>query len=335
MTLEFTAHTHEAQFHSPLEEFELVESPIEHRVDPLTGQESRIVEQVFPAPEEEPDIEEYVTRGEDEPCFFCPDMVEDATPMYPPFVEADRGSVGEATGFPNLFPYAEHSNVVALTEDHFRRMEEFEPAHFRDGFACALEFLHDVMAHDEPDYASINMNLLPSAGSSVVHPHMQTMADSHGTNEMRRIRECEQDFLAEHGESYWDALLAEERDGPRHVGTTGDVEWIAPFAPTHHWHVSAVTELTSLPDPHDSVLDDLAEGITNVLAYYAEQGLNAHNFALRLGDGEGSPMVLDIIGRTPFGEHYVSDAFFFTTIHGERVVDVAPETYAKELAEFF
>jgi len=46
-------------------------------------------------------------------------------------------------------------------------------------------------------------------------------------------------------------------------------------------------------------------------------------------------MVLDIIGRTPFGEHYVSDAFFFTTIHGERVVDVAPETYAKELAEFF
>lgn len=333
MSIEFTAHEETARFYSPMADFEEDEVEVELRTDPLTGDRTRVVEQVFPGAEERPDISTYVS--DDEGCFFCPDMVEDATPEYPDFVGVDRGSRGEAVSFPNLFPYGKHSNVVVLSEDHFVPNEEFTAAQLRDGLACALEYLQAVDDHESPAFASINMNLLPSSGSSVVHPHLQTVADDTGTNADRRRVDAEREFHDEHGRTYWEALLEEERDGPRYVGSTGNVEWLAPFAPTHHWHVAGVTDATGIPDPDGDLAADLAAGLENVLAYYGSLDLNAHNFSVHLNEGEASPVVVDVVARAPFDDHYVSDAFFLQTLHDERVVDVAPEEYAPEVAEFF
>ncbi|WIV67830.1 hypothetical protein [Natrialbaceae archaeon AArc-T1-2] len=334
MSIEFNRTVEEARFHNPLEDFAEDAVEIEHRVDPLTGEQTRIVPMVFPRPEDgQPDIAAFVGDGED--CFFCPGNVEEATPTYPDFVGFDRGSAGEATSFPNLFPYAKHSNVVALTEDHFRPIGEFDAETVADGLACALEYLHAVRDHEAVTFASVNMNILPSSGSSVVHPHLQTIADDHGSNEQRRTRRCEQAYHDDHGSSYWTDLRDRERDGPRHVGTTGDVEWIAPFAPTHQWHVTGITDVTGFPEPGDDVVDDLAAGIENVLSYYADLGLNAHNFALSLSDDPASRAVIDVVARTPFDDHYVTDAYFHQILHNERVVDAVPEAYADDVGEYF
>ena len=333
MTIEFTSTVEEARFYSPLEAFEADAVEIEHREDPLTGRRTRIVPDVFPMPEDEPAIDDFV--GDGEGCFFCPENVTEATPTYPDFVGLDRGSVGEAVSFPNLFPYAKGSNVVVLTEDHFRSIDEFTVDHFADGLACALEYVHAVRDHEEAAYASINMNILPSSGSSVVHPHLQTIVDDHGTAQLRRIARHERAYHDEHGRRYWEAYLEEERDGPRYVGSAGEVEWLAPFAPKHQWHVAGVTDVTGLPAPGDDVVADLAAGIVNVLSYYAELGLNSHNFALRLLEEPASTAVVDIVARPVFGEHYVNDAFFFTILHDEPIVDVAPETYAAEVSAHF
>ena len=118
MPVEFDKTVEEATFYSPMADFERDTQPVEYRTDPLTGQQSRVVVEWFPDPPEDPAVDDFV--GDGEGCFFCPETVTDATPEYPDFVGVDRGSVGEATSFPNLFPYAEHSNVVVLTEDHFR-----------------------------------------------------------------------------------------------------------------------------------------------------------------------------------------------------------------------
>lgn len=333
MSLEFREEIDTARFHSPLEDFEETEVDVQIREDPLTGQQTRIVPEVFPGGETRPDVSEFV--GDDEGCFFCPDMVGDATPTYPDFVGMERGETGEAVSFPNLFPYGKHSNVVVLTEDHFRPMEDFTTEQFADGLSAALEYLESVVAHDGSEFASINMNLLPSAGSSVVHPHLQTVADNHGTNRQRLLHRHERAYYEEQGESYWQALLEEERDGERYVGSTGEVSWLAPFAPTHHWHVTGITDVVGLPDPGSGVVTALADGITNVLSYYASLNLNAHNFSIRFTDDPASRAVIDVIARAPFDDHYVSDAFFFTTLHDERIVDVPPEEYAPELAEEF
>ena len=333
MGLEFTTQTDEAQFYSPMADFEEDAVEIELREDPLTGQQTRIVEQVFPQTEERPELPPSVTDADG--CFFCPEMVHDATPEYPDFVDADRGEVGESVSFPNLFPYAEHANVVVLTEEHFVQIEEFSADVLADGLANALEYVNAVADAHSPSFASINMNLLPSSGSSVVHPHMQAIVDDHGTNDARRRVAAEREFYDEHGRTYWETLLEAERDGPRYVGTTGDVEWLAPFAPRHHWHVAGVTDVTGIPEPDDELVTDLAAGLENVLGHYGSLGLNAHNFAIHLHEGEASPVTVDVVARAPLSDHYVTDAFFMHTLHDERLVDVAPEEYAPEVAEQF
>ena len=333
MSIEFTSTVETARFYNPLEEFAADAVEIEHRRDPLTGRRTRIVPDVFPMPEDEPAIDAFV--GDGEGCFFCPENVTEATPEYPEFVGVDRGSVGEAISFPNLFPYGKGSNVVVLTEDHFRSIDEFTAPILADGLACALEYVHAVRDHEAATYASINMNLLPSSGSSVAHPHLQTIVDDHGTEASTRIARHERAYYADHGRRYWEDLLEKERSGPRYVGSTGDVEWVAPFAPKHQWHVAGITDVTGTPEPDDDAVADLAAGVENVLAYYADLGLNAHNFALRLIDEPSSTPVVDVVARPVFGEHYVNDAYFMTVLHDEPTVDVAPETYAGEAAGYF
>lgn len=235
-----------------------------------TARHSRLVVDWFPEPPDDPAIDDYVR--DDGGCFFCPETVTDATPEYPDFVGTARGTRGEATSFPNFFPYGKHSNVVVLTEEHFRPINELSADRLTDGLTCALEYVSSVVVHDRSSFASINMNFLPSSGSSVVHPHLQAIVDDHGTNESRRRLTEKREYYDDHGRSFWVDLLDEDRDGPRYVGATGDVEWITPFAPLSQWHVSGVTDAMGIPDPNDKVVSGLASGIENILSFYADRG---------------------------------------------------------------
>ncbi|MGM0398756.1 MAG: hypothetical protein ACQEQY_07145 [Halobacteriota archaeon] len=333
MAIQFTSTRQEASFYSPLEDFEETTIPVEVREDPLTGSQTRIVPESFIV-EEDPDIESVVSDAEG--CFFCPDSVQDVTPEYPDFVGMDRGSVGEATSFPNLNPYGSHSNVVVLTEDHFVPIDEFEPGIFADGFEAAMAYVTAVFDADEDaTVASVNMNFLRSAGSSIVHPHIQTLVDDRGTNRQRRRLDAHRKYYEQNGSRYFDDLLDAEREGERYVGRTDAVEWYAPFAPQHHLNVRGVLE-TEPDQITDGSLDGLATGLTAVLQFYADEGLNSFNVAFQLVDDEPATRpVIDVVARSVFDQYYWSDATFFDTLHEESVVDVPPEEYASDVAEFF
>ena len=335
MDIEHQRTVQEATFYNPLEDFAETSIEVEVRTDPLTGRQSRIVPENFLTPEEEPDIESVVT--DDEGCFFCPGMVGEATPKYPDFVGMDRGSVGEATSFPNLNPYGAHSNVVVLTEDHYVPIDEFTADVFADGLEAALDYVTAVFEHeDSPQVGSVNMNFLRSAGSSIIHPHVQTLVDDRGTNAQRERIEGARAYFEETDSEYFGDLLDAEHGSDRHVGSTGEVEWLAPFAPRHHRHLLGVFPDRTMLEPGGTVVDDLAAGIENVLSYYADLGLNSFNFGLHLVEDEPAVRpVFDIVARSVFDQYYWSDATFFETIHDEGVVDVPPETYAGEAAAFF
>ncbi len=333
MTIEFTREVQRASFYSPLEEFAHVESEVEVREDPLTGRQSRIVPESFLTPESY-DIDEVV--GDSEGCFFCPDSVREVTPKYADFVGEERGSAGEATSFPNLNPYGAYSNVVALTEDHYRPIDEFTPAIFEDGIRLALRYVESVRDHDaDAEYASVNMNFLRPAGSSIIHPHLQTLVDDRATNHQRTLLEASREYHEESGESYWAALRETELDGERHVADTGDVRWLAPFAPKHHRHLVGVAGESGFPDSESDLPADLGTGLASVLKGYGAAGLNSFNVACYLADDPAMPPVLDVVARSVFDEYYWSDSPFFTVLHDEGVVDVAPETYAAEAREQF
>jgi galactose-1-phosphate uridylyltransferase len=336
MSIEHDREFQHATLHSPLEDFERVDVEVEVREDPLTDAQSRIVPESFLTPEEDPDIESVVT--DDEGCFFCPEMVGEATPTYTGPVDYDRGERGTATSFPNLNPYGAHSNVVVLTDDHFRPLDELGADTLRDGLALAVDYVGAVFdASDAASHASVNMNFLRPAGSSIIHPHMQTLVDDRGTNRQRRLVAAARDYHDLEGSDFWSALLAAESGGDRYIGSTGSVEWLAPFAPAHHYHVrGVVTDESAVLDPDGPVIADLAAGLDNVLAAYAGEGLNSFNFALSIVPGEDAMVpAIDVVARSVFGEYYWSDSPFFTVLHDEATVDVAPEAYAATVADAF
>jgi galactose-1-phosphate uridylyltransferase len=334
MAIEFERSVQTATFYSPLADFESVDVGVEVREDPLTGRRARIVNESFLL-EEAPDIEAVVE--DDEGCFFCPGSVEEVTPRYEDWLDMDRGHVGEATSFPNLNPYGAYSNVVALTEAHYKPLGEFEVSDFRDGFTAALEYVNAVLGHvDDAHYASVNMNFLRSAGSSIIHPHLQTLVDDFGTNRQTELADASRDYRAEHDASYWDDLRETERGGERWIGSTGSVDWLAPFAPTHHRHVLGVAGDPGVLGPEDDVIEALAEGVVNTLQYYADAGLNAFNFAVHLpADEPAMPPVIELVGRAVFDAYYWSDSPFFTVLHHEGVVDEGPEDVAADASGYF
>ncbi|MFB6113822.1 MAG: hypothetical protein ABEJ58_06935 [Halodesulfurarchaeum sp.] len=335
MDIEFDQSTQTATFYSPLEDFEETTVDVTIRTDPLTGEQSRIVPESFVLPDSEPDIEEVIAN--DEGCFFCPDMVEDATPMYPDFVGVDRGHEGEATSFPNLNPYGSHSNVVVLTDAHYVPLGDFTEDIFQDGFRAAIDYLTAVFEHDpEATIGSINMNYLRPAGSSIVHPHLQTVVDDRGTNAQRRRLSEARTYDAESDGDFFGDLAATEEQSPRFIGRTDAVEWIAPFAPRHHRHVLGIGKTVDVPDADSEMIDGIASGVQNVLSYYDDVGLNSFNLAVHLVQDEPAMRpIVDVVARSVFDRYYWSDATFFETIHREAIVDVSPETYASEAAEFF
>lgn len=331
--MEFVSHTQESEFHSPLADFDLVTEEIEVREDPLTDRTARIVGGSFLLPDEY-DIDAVVSN--DEGCFFCPDMVEDATPTYGDWLGTDRSTRGEAISFPNLNPYGRHSNVVVVTEDHFQPMETFTTTQLADALALALEFVHAVRDHeDETMHASVSMNFLRSAGSSLVHPHMQPIVDERGTNEYRRLLAASREYHRDNDAVYWQDLVASERDGERWIGSTTGVDWLAAFAPTHFRHVLGVLEEPATPDPDSDVVEGIADGLRRVLESYADVGLNAFNMALHLPEDEAMPPVMNVVARSVFDEYYWSDATFATVLHDQAVVETPPEEYAALARELF
>jgi UDPglucose--hexose-1-phosphate uridylyltransferase len=331
--MEFGSYSQSATFHSPMADFEAVTETVEVREDPLTGRTARIVDGAFMAPD---DYDIDLVVSDDDGCFFCPENVETATPTYPDWMDVDRGSHGEATSFPNLNPYGSYSNVVALTETHFQPMEAFTATQFADGLTAALEYVDAVFDHDEDvSHASVNMNFLRSAGSSLVHPHLQTVVDDRGTNQQRELLTASRRYRDAEGSSYWADLVDAERGGDRWIGTAGPVDWLAAFAPKHHRHVLAVAQGTTRSKLDRDAVEGFADGLTNVLAAYADAGLNAFNFAFHVVDDSAFPPVMSVVARSVFDEYYWSDSPFFTVLHDEGVVDTPPETYAADVrAEF-
>lgn len=70
-----------------------------------------------------------------------------------------------------------------------------------------------------------------------------------------------------------------------------------------------IVDTPGIPAPDADVVGDLAAGITRVLTYYAEEGLNSFNLMLSLlQDAPGHQPVVHLVSRSVFDTYYVSDS---------------------------
>ena len=93
-------------------------------------------------------------------------------------------------------------------------------------------------------YASINWNFLPSAGASLVHPHMQGLSDSCPSKIVDCYLSASEKYRREQGRNYWDAVAEEEKSSNWYLFGE-EMLWFAHAVPVGEREVKGIT-----PDIH-------------------------------------------------------------------------------------
>jgi galactose-1-phosphate uridylyltransferase len=321
-----------------------VEQVIEQRIDPLLG----TVASLNAAMGEKAlaflgstdlellrDLEEKSRVG----CPFC-GAAERGT-RYPPEIAAEgQLRVGQALAMPNLFSKCAFDSVVVLDPAlHVLSPSRISPRALEDGVRAASELVRRARAHDPSLVHHVaGMNFLHPGGSSVPHPHFQVHVRSVPYSGLAQVLRRSAEYEARTGRGFFAALLEKERAlGARWIGTTGEVAWVAAFAPAHQKEIWGILPGTaSLADLSDEGARAFAEGISRVISSYEEAGTHPFTFAFlsspAASAAPGFALHVRLCSRPALKPLYVnSDGWFGPLFAGDDAHLEAPEAYAARL----
>lgn len=340
MTIRFEKHFRATKFLDPAQDFEPNERMTEIRVDPLTGQTARVLHfpiRLLP----KPDLGDLVERSLQFGCPFCPQMIENVTPKFPPeLTENERIRRGSAVLFANMFPYDTYSAVAIFSEDHFKPLDDFSPELLRDGFLACAEYLAAAKTA-EPEaarYCAINWNYMPLAGGTIIHPHLQIIAGENPTNYQRILLEAGERYAAENSAPYWVDLIEEERRlGERFIADVGRTAWLTSFAPKGFIDIMAVfKEAPAIADITESDWLDFSRGLTAAMKFLDGRGFYSFNMAIYSGAGDGHFRThAKLIPRALLPPMDTSDINYFNTLHDEVLTIFKPEEICEQAGEYF
>lgn len=340
--MEFRKIVKDAEFFDPFNEFKLTKRPTEIRTDPLFGKTVRII--YFPVTLPPPPDQKPMADATKPFCPFCRPAVFERTPKFvEDLVPGGRIEVESAVLFPNAFPYDAFSGVVAVGEEHFVSINSFTTKLFSDAFLAACDFIERVYKkYPEYRHHSINMNYMPTAGGSIIHPHMQVIVGDVPTNYQRELAERAAGYKKEHNRGYFEELVKEEeRLGERFIRRDGGIVYLAAFAPMGITEFLAVfeggEEMTATGDRVKEKFDTLASGIRSILGYLHSLNFASFNMSIYFADPENPeyPAHMRIVPRTHLPPMGASDINFFEMLHHEVLTIIKPEEAAKGAAAFF
>jgi galactose-1-phosphate uridylyltransferase len=337
--IEFRSITKNAVFYDPFNNFQETRRPTEIRIDPLTGRSSRII--YFPVTLPPPPDQSQLAELTRQFCPFCRPAVFEKTPRFLEDIAPEGRLVrGSAVVFPNAFPYDAHSAVAVVTEGHYVKMDAFDVRELEDGLLAGREYLARINARDPRcAYLSINMNYMPSAGGSILHPHIQLIAGDVPTYYQREHAERFREYRQAHGTGYFDDLIErEEHNGERFIARTGDIVWLSSFAPLGITEFLAVfTGGGPITQTDESAFRTFALGMATVLRYLASLNFASFNMALFSAptDDPAFPTHARIVPRTLLPPVGASDVNYFELLHHEVLTIIRPEESARGAAQFF
>ncbi len=316
---------------------------IEIRTCPVTGRTARIAHSR--AREREPGTADPPPRppeAEDRGnCPFCRPQVMEKTPrLIPELAPGGRLVRGDSLLFPNLFPYGPFSAVSLFGDDHFVPIGTARADQYADGFRNCADYLRRVLAHAPAAvHLAVTQNHLPSAGGSLVHPHLQIQAESFCPNHHRFLA----GRAAEHrrragGRLFSDLLAAERASGRRYIGATGPWEWTAAFAPEGFYEIWGILPgAVSIPAVSDEAWGDLAQGVLNAQRFYRSLNRNGYNLGLlSVEAGDGDLELRAVLRVRPnYAPWTRGDFTGFDLMLGEMATFTAPERIAETARPFW
>ena len=341
--IEFRSSTRQVKLLTPPSFVEDIQT-VEYRQDPLTGALCRINARRAQRPKQAPALPEPTeVMGKPGNCPFCPDNIEKATPRFPPdFSPKGHIQKGPCRLFPNLFPLAEHHAVAVLTETHFVPAAGFTVSDIMNSIAATLEYLALVYRQNpQAAYPLYVWNHLPPSAASIIHPHVQVLADRQPTTYQRRLLEAGREHRDRTGRNFWPELVEEEKKrGIRFIGGVGSVSALASYAPQGNREVLMVfLGASSLADLNDGQIADFAQVVVGLLHGYHGMGVSSFNlttFSGPYGEALGYyNLNAKLIARPAFQSFYRNDTGVLERLHGEADIEMEPEEVAAQMRAFF
>ncbi len=322
---------------------ETVEKDIEIRIHPITGRTCRIAlsrtgqnepgADTFPEPP--PDAENTAQ------CPFCAPQVHTMTPrLIHELSPSGRLTHGESILFPNLFPYGMYSAVSLFDNTHFVELGKASLPSYAHCLINCRNYLRQVLTHDpKAIHAAITQNHLPSAGGSLIHPHLQINADHRPANHQRFLNEKMDAYFSQTGRRMLSDYLDHERnDGARYIGRTGEWEWMAAFAPEGFYEIWGILpNVTSLRTPDADAWQSLAAGILNTQHFYRSVCRNGYNLGILSLETPSSHMELRAVMtvRSNYAAWVRNDHSGFEVMLGDMATFTLPEDTARQARAFW
>ncbi len=310
---------------------------IEFREDPLTGRRSRLnarraerIKRRLPGPVP-PEV-----LGTRDSCPFCPENIERSVTRFDPgFYAGGRIRRGECCLFPNMYPLATHHAAATLCAAHLLDLDQFTPGMVGDALAAARDVLGLVRRHD-PDarYAMLHWNHLPPSAASVVHPHIQVLADPRPTAYQETLLGAGREYHRSTGRQFWLDLIDEERRRrERYIGENGAVAAVASFSPQGNREVQIIFKRSAcLSEVEDDEIAGFAAAVARLLAAYRSDGVNSFNlssFSAPMGERpEHYALHAKLISRPVLHPFYRNDTGILERFHHEADIEVLPEVFA-------
>ncbi len=315
-----------------------VENRIEVRMNPITGRTSRIA--FGRGAEKEPGTESLPqpppNSDDTAGCPFCKPQVMTRTPrIFSNICPDGRLCHNDSILFPNLFPYGSYSAVSLFDNRHFVEIGTASVSSYADCFINCRNYLSHILNYDsEAVYMAITQNHLPSAGGSMIHPHLQINAHRIAPNNHRFLSKRAEEYFRQVGSYLFsDYLLHEKRDGSRYIGKTGSWEWMTAFAPEGFFEIWGILPgITSLHQITDSDWKHLAQGVINTQKFYRSLCRNGYNLGmLFVEDGNAHlEMRIVILARSNHAPWVRNDHTGFEIMLGDMTTFTSPENIAKK-----
>jgi galactose-1-phosphate uridylyltransferase len=339
--LTFNAQTITARFIDP--GGNSVERKIEIRTNPITGRRCRIT--YSRSKEREtgvgrlPDPPPNAANVDD--CPFCRPQIERQTPRLDRKVfTKQRLRHGDSLLFPNLFPYGAYSAVSLFDNRHFVEIGKASLQSYKNSLVNCTDYLQQVVRHDpKAVYLAITQNHLPSAGGSLVHPHLQVHADRIPTNHHACLYQRALAYHRLNGRLiFGDYLRHEKETRSRFIGWTGSWAWMAAYAPKGFYEIWGILPgVTSLMDVDSKKWENLSRGILCVQKFYRHLNRNGYNLGLiSIVTPENKlELRVSMLVRSNYAPWVRSDHTGFEVMLGDMATFTAPEETARMARPFW
>lgn len=341
--IKFLSIREQSVLRNPLNGFAEEAQEIELRQDPLLGTWSRIntgrAKRVHQTRAGESAGLDSIMQKSREGCFFCMENVGKKTPALAPELGlGERMRRGTFLLVPNLYPFAKFHAVGILSKKHDATPAEITPKEWENALSGSIDYLRAVFRKDKKArFASINMNYMPPAAASIIHPHIQIICDIKPTVYQEALFEKSRHSYKKSRRNYFDALARE--DTARRIGRSKKMCWIATFSPSAANDITGIfLGKSSFFELEKADIAAFAKELSRIFSAYSgalgARSINMSIFASPLDEVQRHfSLHARIISRPDFREFWNSDRGFLEVLHREPVVSTIPEDVAARMKE--